>query len=777
MAAQGGVLNRESPPGVRRILLALAVLAAVFVISLESTRPPAPKPASAPATGFSAGRAREVLYRLVGDGVPHPVGSAAEDVVRGRVIDEFTALGYKPEVQTGFACDEYGTCATAKNVVARLDGSDASASGAVLVAAHYDSVPAGPGASDDGAGVATVLEIARALKSGAAPRRSVIFLIDDAEEPGLIGARVFVDQNPWAKEVRAAVNIEARGSSGPSLMFETGTADEWAVRLYAKHAPHPATSSIFYAAYKRLPNDTDFTVFRAAGYQGVNFAYIGDVAHYHTPLDNFENADPASLQHHGDNALPMVLAFANSDLWSLPQREAVFFDVFERCIIWWPAGWTLPLAVCAAILLIFQIIWLIHRKRLASGAVAWGFLSWLTTILVTTSAAMLVRWFLVKLGALLVTWVAHPLPVEAAFWSIAIAAVMCIAYTLGRRAGFWGLWAGTWFGWILASVATAWIEPGMSYVFVVSLCVAAIVSLPATLRRDEFPLASALAVILPLAVAAVLGFAPAFFLYDGMGVAALTGVAVVVAVILTLIAPFVPDLQAARPFWQLTFVGGSLGIAALAVFSAAVAPAYSAKSPERVNIEYWQDADSGKAQWMVRPDSGRLSEPIRVATNFHRLSQGALPWYSRPAFLADAPHLGLAAPTFTILESTPSGDKHAYRALLRSERGAPEGMVLFPPGAGIESVRMEGEPMQAESPRVTSYVNRWSFYDCVTMPAKGVEISFTLPAGKPIEIYAVDQSYGLPLEGLFLLKSRPLTARPSQDGDVTIVSRKVQFNP
>jgi hypothetical protein len=85
--------------------------------------------------------------------------------------------------------------------------------------------------------------------------------------------------------------------------------------------------------------------------------------------------------------------------------------------------------------------------------------------------------------------------------------------------------------------------------------------------------------------------------------------------------------------------------------------------------------------------------------------------------------------------------------------------------------------MQTESPRAKSYVNRWSFYDCVTMPAKGVEISFTLPAGKPIEIYAVDQSYELPLEGLFLQKSRPFTARPSQDGDVTIVSRRVQLIP
>jgi hypothetical protein len=63
------------------------------------------------------------------------------------------------------------------------------------------------------------------------------------------------------------------------------------------------------------------------------------------------------------------------------------------------------------------------------------------------------------------------------------------------------------------------------------------------------------------------------------------------------------------------------------------------------------------------------------------------------------------------------------------------------------------------------------------MPAAGIEIRFSLPEGKPVEVYAVDESYGLPEEGKFLLKSRPLTATPSQEGDVTVVTRTVQLNP
>ena len=770
-------MNSENLPGIRRILLALAVLAAIFFFSLNSTRPPAPEPVDAPATQFSGGRAREILNRLVGNGVPHPVGSAANDAVRGRVIAELTKIGYEPQVQSGFACDEYGGCAAVKNVLARLDGSGEVSSGSVLVASHYDSVPAGPGASDDGVGTAAVLEIARALKSLPRPTHSVIFLIDDGEEAGLLGARVFVDQHPWAREIRAAVNIDNRGTSGPSLMFETGSANRSMVQLYAKHAAHPATSSIFYAAYKQLPNDTDFTVFKAAGYQGLNFAIIGDVAHYHTPLDNFANAAPGSLQHHGDNALPSVLALANSDLTSLPSGEAVYFDVFERFLISWLVNWTLSIAAIAAVLLIFQIAWLVRSGRLEPAEIAWGLLSWLATILVTGGAAFAVRHLLKAAGALPVAWVAHPLPLEVAFWSLGFAVVVLFASAFGKRARFWGLCAGVWIWWMLLAVVVAWQTPAISYVFVVPECAAALAGLPFTLRRNEVSVGTELVVIVPLAVGGIVSFAPMLFLYDGLGNPVLAGIALLAALVFIPIAPLMPDLRNARGFWKVVFVGTTVGVTALAIFAAAVAPAYSAKSPERVNLEYWKDADTGKSQWIVHPSSGRLPSPIGVAARFSRAAKGPFPWSTAPAFLADAPQLDFSPPTFTILESRQEGGKRSYRALLRSERGAPEVIVLFPPDSGVDSVRMEGAPLGTESQRIREYLNGWAIYDCVTMPARGVEISFTLPPGKPFEIYAIDQTFGLPLEGMFLRKSRPLSATQSQDGDVTVVSRRVQLIP
>ncbi len=768
-------MEQGSAPGVRRILFSVIILFGIFLLSLVSSQPPSPQSANTPESQFSGGRARAVLDRLVGDGIPHPVGSAANAALRARITDELTKLGYSPEIQTGFACDEYGTCATAENIVARLDGTEPGQS--VLLAAHYDSVAAGPGASDDGAGVATVLETARALKALPQPRHSIILLIDDGEEAGLIGAHVFVDQHRWAKEVVAAVNVDTRGSSGPSLMFETGSANYWLVRLYAKHTPYPATNALAYFAYKLLPNDTDFTVFKAAGYQGANFAYIGNVVHYHTPLDNFQNASPASLQHDGDNALPTIFALANSDFSNLPVGEAAFFDVFEHFVIYWPASWTLIVSIVATLLLLVEIGWLIYKQRLTPLALLWGLFGCLAILGVTAANAFIVYRVLLRAGAMPVGWVAHPLAIQATFWCLALSIVSVVAFIFSRRAGFLGLWAGVWTWWALLSIVTAALTHGIAYIFPLGLCAAVLAALPLTFRRIETSESGLAAGLVPAVIAAVAGFSPALLLYSALGNSLLVGIAIIVAFLLTPLAPFFADLLEVRGLWRIAVPTTAIIATVLAALAAAVVPPFSAKSPERVNFQFWQDADSGKSVWIVQPDSRRLPEPIRLAANFNRQDTGPFPWSRATVFLSDAPHQELAPPTFTILESTESESKRAYRVLMRSERSAPEVIVLFPPDSGVTSARMEGEPIEPQTERVRRYLNGWIVFGCVTTPTKGVEFSFELPPGKSVEVYTLDESFGLPDVGAFLLKSRPLTATPSGDGDVTLVSRRVQLNP
>lgn len=768
-------MEREIP-GIRRILFALAFPAVILVLSFLAIRPPGPAPASIAPNQFSAVRARDVLFQLVGDDLPHPIGSPQNDVVRGRIIDLLTHLGYDPQVQTGFACDEFGTCGTVKNILARLPGTD-SASPSVLLAAHYDSVPAGPGASDDGAGVATVLEIARALKSMPPPRNSIILMIDDGEEAGLLGTHAFVDGHPWAKEVAAAVNIEARGSSGPSLMFETGTANEWAVRLFSQHVRRPATSSIFYTVYKLLPNDTDFTVFKAAGYQGLNFAYVNDVVHYHTPLDNFENASPASLQHHGDNAFPSVLALANSNLQDIPVREAAYFDFFQHWIIRWPVRWTIPIAIAAFLLIGFQVFWLLRAGGMRASEFLWGLLAWLVVLLATTILALILLRIVHMTGGTPVNWVAHPEPLQISMWCLALSAIVTHAIVFARKCAFWGLWSATSIWMAIASIAVGYRLPGLSYILVLMACASALAGLPYTLRPNSNRAGALITVAIPLAIGAVAGFSLALMMYPTLGVQSLPVVAAMVALLLSPLMAICTDLRDASGVRAFAVPAIPVALTIAAAFLATVVPAFSAKAPERVNIEYWADADAGKSQWIVHPNSGRLPEPIRLAASFHQVDHGPFPWERQTAFLADAPRLSLAPPTFTILNFSVANGRRTYSALLRSERGAPDAMVFFPPDSGIADLRAVDSPAPIEENRARQLFNGWSIFNCVTMTPKGVAINFTLPEGKPVEVYAVDQTFQLPDEGTFLLKSRPLTATRSQNGDVTLVSRRVQLNP
>lgn len=139
------------------VLIAIAVKWRLQPISAKGVH--------APATEFSAGRALSVLSNILGDERPHPVDSGAAADVRQRIVDQLQRLNYQVEVQDTTSCRrfEIQTCARVRNPIATHRGTADGKS--VLLSAHYDSVPAGPGASDDGSGVAILLEIAGLLKN------------------------------------------------------------------------------------------------------------------------------------------------------------------------------------------------------------------------------------------------------------------------------------------------------------------------------------------------------------------------------------------------------------------------------------------------------------------------------------------------------------------------------------------------------------------------------------------------------------------------------------
>ncbi|NIP95655.1 MAG: M28 family peptidase, partial [Akkermansiaceae bacterium] len=205
------------------LLLAIIALTATGLLVAHCHQPPPALGVDAPLELFSAGRAWERLESLLGDETPHPLGSAANDAVRARLVEQLENLGLRPEVNSRWVTGAgrwSSTLVRAHNVLAELPSSHPERP-AIVLACHHDSVPAGPGASDDGAGMAAILEIARILMAEAPLARPVILLFTDGEELGLFGARGFALENPVAERVGLILNFEARGSSGGSLMFET----------------------------------------------------------------------------------------------------------------------------------------------------------------------------------------------------------------------------------------------------------------------------------------------------------------------------------------------------------------------------------------------------------------------------------------------------------------------------------------------------------------------------------------------------------------------------
>ncbi|HEV8580069.1 MAG TPA: M28 family peptidase [Thermoanaerobaculia bacterium] len=737
----------------------LALLVLALLLAVIQSVPPAAKSKNVPLTEFSAGRAREVERGLLGDGAPHPVGTPAHARVRERIVAQLRWLGYSPETQEDFSCSSGGACARVENVLARLAGREPGKS--VLLMAHYDSVPAGPGASDDLAGVAAILEIARVLKAGPPLRHGVLLLLDDGEEPGLLGARAFVERSPAMNEVGAVVNLEARGTSGPSLMFETSGPDAWTVGRFAARAPRPFTNSLFATVYQYLPNDTDLTLFKAREVPGMNFAFIGDPSHYHTPQDSLANVSPASLQHQGDNALAAVRGLAEGDLARSPRGRAVFFDLFRVAVVRWPAGLS-PLLGLLALALTLAATVLARRRGLTTwGAAAFGLLVPLAALLLTLAVAFGLQALLA--GVFPSPWVARPLPAIAAFWLVSLAATLWTVVLMTRRGGgMAGAWAGVWILWALLGLLFGVVLPGLSYLFLVPALVAGLAGLAGAGR----PLVS----LLPIVAAALVWFPVLIFLYAGLGLTGLLFAAVLLALVYATLAPLV---AVAGPSARRWLPAAAAATAVVCAVLAMVSPPFADDAPQNLTLQLHEEADSGVTRWLLR-GAPPYPPALLKAGGFAQRPAVPFPWSSpmARALVALAPGLNAAAPELTVLEDSTAGGKRHLRLRLASPRGAPVATVCVPESAKLESIAIDGRSVPMED---LGRPGGCQLYANLTLPSEGSELKVVLGAAQPGDWYVFDRTYGLPPAGQALLAARPKHAVPIQDGDVTVVSRKVRI--
>jgi hypothetical protein len=463
-----GKLVAKANDGYLPGLLMFGCVVLFTLLALNQQRPPKAVAANAPPAEFSSGRAFkhiEVIARA-----PHEMGSAEHAAVRDYIVGELTALGASPQIQkTTVVSTRKGSpvAATVENIVARVSGTNSSKP--ILLVAHYDSVSTSPGASDDGAAVAALLETLRALKSSAPLKNDVIFLFTDGEENGLLGATAFVREHPWAKDPGVVFNFEARGNSGPSVMFETSAQNGGLIAELAKAAPHPIANSLSYDIYKLLPNDTDFTIFRGAGLPGMNFAYIEGLTRYHSRIDSVSNVDQRSLQHHGAYALALTRHFASLDEIEKKEPNAVYFNVPGSILIHYSSAWIIPLIVVASIVFLVVMVYGLKKRRLTITGIILGFVACLLNIIVVP-AVLFAVWYLISTsnnayGRMPFGDTYNSSFYFAGFTALTIAMVAGLFILFRRKISAENLMVGGLLWWLIMLILSGLFLPGGTYLF------------------------------------------------------------------------------------------------------------------------------------------------------------------------------------------------------------------------------------------------------------------------------------------------------------------------
>lgn len=753
-------------PTLRAAATAAALLLYTMIAVWYALWVPRVVPASAPATMFSAERA----VRHVGEIArrPHPVGSAEHARVRSYLLGELARIGVSAEVQetTGIGT-RYPVAGRVRNVVARLPGEDSSQ--AVLLMAHYDAVPAAPGAGDDASGSAVLLETLRALSAGPRLRHDVIVLFADAEEAGLLGAAAFVREHPRARDVAVTINVEARGTHGPSLMFETGPGNLDVAREL-RDAPGARATSLSTAVYRRLPNDTDLSELMVLERPALNFGFIGGVDRYHTSQDAIEYLDPRSVQHHGQQVLALAQAFATEPLPRPRTGDAVFFDVPVFGLVVYPETWAVPLAVLGAALVIVALVLVRrHDREWLRGTV----LGLLGTPVSGIAAALLAVGLVMGLGRAHTAIGSGRIDLSGLY--VAATALLAFAvaastYALVRRWGEpRGLQAGALAAWAILSLLVAIALPGGSFLFTWPLLSVAAAFVLVQLRPG---VAFGMWVHGIAGVFTILLVTPIAFLMGSVALGLAQG-APIVALLVALTA------------WLLAFAFALLGDRSWrpAIVSAAAAIALAALGLATVRTDdehpvgsafaYVADADSGGA-WLT--GSAQTPAARRWVRSELVAMAGAGPEVPPPwlrefgaGSVVRAPALAPSEAGATVEIMTDATTDSSRVVTLRIT--PPPGTVAVTLRAdSVQAARVDGRTV--DTSRRRSQGGRWSL-DYVAPDSGGFTLTLHLTPGAGTTLELASRRPGLPeLEGLRAPR-RPPGILPLQRGDVTLVHQRV----
>lgn len=730
--------------GLLVVALLLAGLAAKGLMVVPPGAPQAIKPGD-----FDTSRALGRLQRILGDQRPHSVDTPGDDAVRTRLIAELRAIGLQPRVQEAMDCSampkaRFVSCSHVRNVIATIPSERPGPT--LLLNAHYDSTPTGPGAGDDGIGVATLLEVG-AIFSASPPPRPVALLFNEGEEFGLNGAHAFVMRDPLARQVNSLLNIDVRGVSGPALMHETSDPNGAALRIYAEGARHPYANSISTDFARLIPNTTDVVFFKPGGWTFLNYGIIGNETRYHSPGDNLTALDRDSVGHVGSEVLAAARSMAAAqEPVKLTTTRIVFTDIAGRAFVRLPL---LAAGAALAILLIASLVLAWRSRSLGKPlAIAFG-------MTVTGTVAAALTSFIFGLARAGDFWRAYPLISYLALYAVLLLVMGAIYARFGSGVDRPRMRDASWLLILLLGSVASVALPGATIFFLFAPAVA-LAGIAATTRSPRLAasLAMAAALIQFVMFAELLAFIE-MLLIDGplWAVAPLAALAA-----LPVFAEL--DRDALRP----AIVG--LGIASLALVAGAlIVPRSSAERPLAFGIEYHRDLVSRSANWAV------VSKQAPLPHGFPgEWKKGVLPFNGRTRWIANAPLLATPAARAAILSSEPAGTGRRLRLAL-SSGGGDAVSIRFPKGANVLALGLPGSPLRVPpSGEPDKPLLRCSGRSC-----EGLQIEVLLGDMRPLTAELFSTRFALPLQAAPLVSARPSNAQPQYSPDQTVTRSLVRL--
>ena len=746
-----------------------AIIFSVFLFFLQhlSQLPPEVKGLESPPEVFSAERAYETLRYLLKENKPHPVGSDLNKLIKERLIEELDKLEIKHEVQKTWACaSRYAACAEVENLIGIIPGKTNAPYLALM--AHYDSVPMAPGAGDDGAGVVAILEAARVLKLEAPYDYPIMLLLTDAEENGLIGAEAFFGQHPLAKEVGVVLNIEGSGTAGGSMVFRTSENNELLIKSLSHEHDHAYGFSLANEIFKRMPNDTDFSVAMRANIPGMDFAFVGERNHYHTPNDNVENLDVRTIQHHGENILSASRDLLSKDWNSMGDKYVYLGGTYG----FW-SQWKSSNSLIALILSTLVFVAAFIRSKIKFRRLALGFVLSPITLFTTIFSSFLSFYLLSIFSGNVISWPGIDWPYRLLLIGSTSLGLL-IGCALSRKfLQELEMIYGAWFFWILLTLVVTLFLPDAANLFILPLVFGSLILLISNYVKEQYKL-TFLLLTLVVALPSTLGLI--FSLEQSQGYKLVLAVLPFAGLYAILISPFLFSVNMKPTFSSVVL------ITLISLASGSTLNLYTEMRPQHVNIHFYEDLDnkdsfvhlSGNYKNVAASDPEPLIEPLSSyveITNTKAIASYAPDYQFR--YWADSISSEWIEPSIEVKEKIK--DSHSIVVRLKSNRNASRIALLLPEASKLKSFNIGSQTIRVSPFTRGAYKGYYLIY-LNGMYDKQVDLILNFEDyTKEIEGYLLDISTKLPGHLNELYEARSGIFSPVHRGDQAILFKAIKI--